>query len=259
MKAFLGFTAVAAALALASCSTDSTGTSGGTTPFTLKMTDAPGFYDAINLNLDAVEIITEGGREVIDIDDNLPFDILKFRLGRDTVLASHDVPSGRLQEIRLILDDEGNDVWIDGQRHDLTTPSGQSSGVKIKVQDDLIPNMAYTLLLDFDASRSIHTTGNGKYMLKPVIRAIPVAVSGVVKGIVTPIAAEPHVYAIHGQDTIAGTMSTTMGEFYFPGIPQGDYTISVVPTNPAFLTKNVDVTVTTGQTKDLGTITLEAK
>lgn len=52
--------------------------------------------------------------------------------------------------------------------------------------DSILLNVAYTLMLDFDAAQSIVLTGNGKYLLKPVIRAIPQSVSGAITGIVSP-------------------------------------------------------------------------
>lgn len=257
MKTLLGLSVVAAALSLASCSTDDSKTTDGRTPVTIQITDAPAYYDAIFLDIDHIEVITDGGREVIDVDID-PFDILDYREGEYKFLAEHDVPSGRLQEVRLVLDDDSY-IVVDGVEHDLTTPSGQSSGVKIKVQDDLIPNIAYTLALDFDASKSIHQTGNGKYMLKPVIRAIPVAVSGAITGLISPITAMHHVFAIQGTDTL-GTLASPTGKFYFPGVTQGTYDILIEPTDDAYKALTIkDVTVTTGQTKDLGTIEVLAK
>jgi len=256
MKTLITISLAAFALGLASCSTDSTNTTNGTTPLTIKITDAPAYYDALLLDIDHIEVITEGGKEIIEVDID-PFDILSYREGEFKLLAEHDVPSGRLQEVRLVLDDD-NSIVIDGVSHELTTPSGQSSGVKIKVQDDLIPNIAYTLALDFDASKSIHTTGNGKYMLKPVLRAIPVAISGALTGLVEPIDARPHIYAIQETDTL-GTLSSETGKFYFPGVEQGTYQIIIEPSNEAFKSDTIsNVTVTTGEIKDLGKIVLES-
>ncbi|NQD71504.1 DUF4382 domain-containing protein [Sphingobacterium shayense] len=256
MKRNLQIGIVAVALALTSCSTSDNSTPEGTTPVTLKMTDAPAYYDAIVLNIDEIEILTTSGRETIDVDEH-PFDILKFRNGRDTVIAEHDVPSGMIQEIRLKLHDEGNTITVDGVTSPLTTPSGQSSGVKLKIQDELIPNIGYTLLLDFDASKSIHQTGNGKYMLKPVIRAIPVEVTGAIKGMIQPIEAFPHIYAISETDTL-GTLADETGAFYFPGVLQGEYKVIIEPSSMDFPTDTIyDVNVSNGMVNDLGTTVLE--
>lgn len=254
MKSNSIFVALAAIGLLSSCSKDDN-QSTQTTPVTIKMTDAPGYYDAIHLNIDEIEIRTSSGVESLDVDGD-PFNILEYTMGKDTVIAGDDVPSGRIQEIRLKLEDEGNDIWVDGVRHSLKTPSGQSSGVKIKVQDELIPNVAYTLLLDFDASKSIVKTGNGQYLLKPVIRAIPIATSGAITGTVTP-ASLAHVFAINGVDTV-GTLANSVGKFYFPGMSEGTYKIVVQPSVAGYLDKTIeDVQVVKGSVKDVGTISVQ--
>lgn len=250
------FSGIAALALLSACESDDNGKT-GTTPISVKITDAPGRYDAVLLNIDKIEILTSNGRTTLDVDDNEPFDILEFSMGKDTLLANETIASGRLQEVRLILDDEGNEIIVDGQPHALTTPSGQSSGVKIKVQDELIPNVAYTLLLDFDVASSIVQQGNGGYSLKPVIRAIPEAVSGVIHGVVLPLEAAPKIYIEIGDERI-GAITNAEGRFYFPGIEDGTYTIIIEPENDAYGNRTIDgVTVETGIAKDIGTITLD--
>jgi hypothetical protein len=110
-------------------------------------------------------------------------------------------------------------------------------------------------LLDFDAAQSIVLTRNGKYILKPVIRAVSVAVSGVLQGMVTPAASSPKVYAIMGTDTI-GTVADTTGKFYFPGMAAGTYQVNFVPVSP-YLPKTItNVVVTNGNVTDMGTIAI---
>lgn len=226
----------------------------GTSRMNVRMTDAPGDYDSILLNVKEVEIISSAGRTTIAVNAG-PFDILSYRNGKDTLIASQDIPSGRMQEIRLVLHDEGNRIVVNGQSYDLETPSGQSSGVKIKVQEELVANVAYTLLLDFDAAQSIVLTGNGKYILKPVIRAIPQSVSGAITGIVSPAMASTKVYAITGTDTI-GTLCDANGVFWFSGVAAGTYKVNIDPMSPYLDTSINNVVVSTGVIKDLETITL---
>lgn len=247
--------ALATVALLGSCSTDDS-PSTQRTPVTVKITDAPGYYDAIHLNIDEIEIRTTSGSESIDVEGD-PFNILDYTMGKDTVIAGDDVPSGMIQEIRLKLEDEGNQIWVDGIAHPLKTPSGQSSGVKIKVQDELIPDVAYTLLLDFDASKSIVKTGNGEYLLKPVIRAVPVATSGAIAGTVSPAASLAHVFAISGTDTV-GTLANSLGKFYFPGMPEGTYKVNIEPSVAGYINKSIEgVQVVKGGVKDIGNISVQ--
>lgn len=227
---------------------------GGMTKLNVKMTDGPGAYDAIFLSVKEIQVLSSEGQSTLAVGSN-PFNILNFRMGKDTLIAAQDIPSGRIQEVRLVLNDTGNRVVINGISYPLTTPSGQTSGVKLKIQDDLEPGVAYTLLLDFDAAKSIVLTGNGKYILKPVIRAIPNAVSGSITGIISPAASSPKIYAITGTDTL-GTISDASGKFWFPGVSAGTYKVEIQPVSP-YLNKTIEnVTVVQGSVKDLGTITI---
>lgn len=228
----------------------------GTTRMNVRMTDAPGAYDSIFLNVKEIEIRTSGGTSTIEVVNGEPFNILDFKMGKDTLIASQDIPSGRLQEIRLILFDSGNRVVVDGVSHDLETPSGQSSGVKIKVQEELIAGVAYTLKLDFDAASSIVVTGNGKYNLKPVIRAIPVSASGAIRGSIYPAMSNPKIYAIAGTDTM-GAITDVTGAFYIPGVSAGTYKVEIMPVAPFNDTTIQNVVVVNGVAKDLGTIVLQ--
>lgn len=227
--------------------------SDGYTRTNVRMTDAPGMYDSLLLNVQSIQILTNKGTTTLAV--NSTFDILLFRNGVDTLIASQDIPSGKIQEVRLILGATGNRVVVDGQSHILTTPSGQTSGVKLKVHDELIAGVAYTMVLDFDAASSIVKNGNGSYILKPVIRAIPVGVSGAISGQVFPLMSSPKVFAITGTDTL-GTITDALGRFYFSGVAAGTYKVMISPLLPYQDTTINNVIVVNGQVNLMGTIEL---
>jgi hypothetical protein len=251
MKKLLIIAALGLSIGLAGCKKNE---NGGMTKVDVKLTDAPGAYDALFLSIKEVQVFSSGGQTTLEVNSS-PFNILKYTMGKDTLIASKDIPSGTLQEVRLVLNTTGNSVVINGQSYPLTTPSGQTSGVKLKVHENLEDGVAYTMLLDFDAATSIVKTGSGSYILKPVIRAIPTAVSGSITGIISPAAASPKIYAIAGTDTL-GTVSDATGKFWFPGVAAGTYKIEIKPVSP-YVNKTIDgVTVVTGSVKNLGTITI---
>jgi len=252
MKKLFLFTA-ALSLMLFSCKKDSTN-NGGTAHVTVKMTDAPGAFDAVILNIKSVIIVTDKGEQTLNVNGGA-VDILRFRSGRDTVLADQDIPAGTIQQVRLILNDSGNRVIVAGLSYDLTTPSGQTSGVKLNVHDKLTAGKAYTMRLDFDAAQSVVLTGNGKYILKPVIRAIATAASGALTGVVSPAASSPKVYAITGADTIGSTTDAT-GKYYFPGLAAGSYQVKIVPVSPYAIKTVTNILVTNGTVTDMGTVNI---
>lgn len=239
-------------LCMFSCTKDhSSAGAGSTAHVTVNMTDAPGAFDAVLLNINSVVVVTDKATTTLDVTGGT-VNILNYRDGRDTVLAGQDIPAGTIQQIRLVLND-GNEVIVDGAVHNLTTPSGQTSGVKLNLHQTLTAGIAYTITLDFDAAQSIVLTGNGKYILKPVIRAIAQAASGAITGMVSPAASSPKVYAINGTDTI-GAIADTTGKFYFPGLDAGTYQVKFVPVSP-YVTKTVTgVIVANGVVTNMGTV-----
>lgn len=63
----------------------------------------------------------------------------------------------------------------------IATPAGRSAPVEIPSgevrlnrQFDLTANAATTILLDFDGDQSVRETGNGRYMMTPVITVVSV-------------------------------------------------------------------------------------
>jgi hypothetical protein len=153
-------------------------------------------------------------------------------------------------------------VVIDGEEHDMFVPSGEQTGIKLNVNAEIEPNITYTLLLDFDAARSVVKRGNQQageeYLLKPVIKATNQAVTGNIAGAVDPVESYPFVYAIAGEDTLSSTKAdTSNGEFQLIGLEEGTYTVSVDPTDESYGSENVnDVEVTVGETTELDTINL---
>jgi hypothetical protein len=61
---------------------------------------------------------------------------------------------------------------VDGVSYPLSTPSAEQSGLKLQVNATLEAGVVYTILLDFDANKSIVVTGNNTYKLKPVVSII---------------------------------------------------------------------------------------
>ncbi|MES2454210.1 MAG: DUF4382 domain-containing protein [Bacteroidota bacterium] len=233
----------------------------GTTKVEIRMTDAPGDFDAINLNVKSVVLLSGGKPYTFDVTHG-SFDILDFRIGTsnpDILLASEDMPSGEITEVRLILNDSGNSIVVRGVEQELKTPSAQSSGWKVKLTDnpELVPGVTYSLLLDFDAAKSIVATGNGKYILKPVVRGITVATSGLISGTVLPLAAHPEILVIAGADTVGTMVDAFTGKFTVGGLATGTYQVKVFPMAGYNTAEITNVKVTSGQNANVGLITLQ--
>ncbi len=96
------------------------------------------------------------------------YNLLGLQNGVDTLLATGSFPQGIIREIRFLLGPNNTVKDSLGVVHPLTVPSGSESGLKIKVNRNLVANLQ-TLLIDFDAALSIKKETDG-YKLRPVLK-----------------------------------------------------------------------------------------
>jgi hypothetical protein len=146
----------------------------GSSKMTVKMVDAPGDFQQVNVEVLQVQV-NHDGQGWINLPTNAGiYDLLTLQNDVSATLVNVGVlPSGHLNQFRMILGDENN-VMVDSLYYPLATPSAQQSGLKINLNTDFAPNTTYELLLDFDAEQSIVTQGTGDYSLKPVIKVLSI-------------------------------------------------------------------------------------
>lgn len=227
----------------------------------IRLTDAPGDYDEVNIDLQGVQVHSENGEQGggwISLDVNAGvYNLLDLTNGLDTLIATGEIPAGRVSQIRLILGNN-NTLRIGDQVIALKTPSAQQSGLKLNVHADLIGGITYTMLLDFDAARSIVKAGaSGNYILKPVIRAVAEATSGAIAGSLSNPETSAAVYAIVDADTLGTSFANDEGRFMIKGLPAGTYTVSFAP-GEGFIIEDIEgVEVSLGVVTDLGEVLVE--
>jgi hypothetical protein len=183
--------AVAAALAVGSVgcsdSPSSPSLSGGN--FNVRLRDAP-FADA------KAVLVTFSSVRAHRSDSDwtvVPFinaattrtcDLKKLETSED-VLGSAALPAGHYTQVRLVV--QSATLFFDntstgsacassiappaGASAVLEIPSGE---VKLNREFDITSSSTMTMLLDFDGNQSIHLTGNGKYMMSPVVTILSV-------------------------------------------------------------------------------------
>lgn len=189
------------------------------------LTDAPGDFDAVNVEIEKVEVKTDAsGFTEIAINPGV-YDLLELTNGVDTLLGEVELTGDTLKEIRLVLG-ANNTVVVDGETKNLKVPSGQSSGVKIKVNHEITAGLTYDFTLDFDAGQSVKERGNGEFILKPVIRVFSERKQGgTVDGDVAPDSSGTSVMMISQFNDTVSTFTNEEGEFKFKNVSEGIYTI----------------------------------
>lgn len=236
------------------------------------MTDAPADYEAVYVDVQRVlvhknanvEPDTSGEESAGDAgwitlsDEPMRIDLLTLRNGNEITLGETELETGTYSQLRLILGSD-NEVVVNGQSHSLRTPSARQTGIKLNINADIENGETYTLLVDFDAGRSVVETGNGNYLLKPVLRAANLEATGSISGSVQPADVRTGVWAIAGDDSLS-TWTDEEGSFTLLGVAPGTYEIQFRPEGDQYAdSTQTGIEVNAKEETDLGTITLKQK
>ena len=253
----------------------------------VKLIDEEGDYLEVNVRIiDVMYNISddekedeEGGWTSFDSFES-PEDVNLTDLtgGVSLILADEVLPAGYLSQIRLVLDDEENSIVVEsevegvGETFPLETPSAQQSGLKIQINEELERGYSYNIILDWDVQKSIVETGNGKFQLKPVIRAAleknSVIINGLVEGNLPDDADENAVPMENvvvklyksgtdiSEEAYASTSTNEAGYFWLEGLAPGTYVIVIDQIGfEQYISGDIEV-LNAGDQEDLGTITL---
>ena len=183
----------------------------------------------------------EGGwEEIVPPDAPVRVNLLDLTNGDLEDLGSAQVDAGTYRQMRLVLSDAANAnevVLLDNSRHELKTPSGQTSGIKLKTDFDVLEGATTDLVLDFDACKSVVKAGNsGQYILKPVIRLsdkVPGGIQGYVDTSMVSGSASTAVTAYIDGEAVRATVPDSTGKFKLAYLQPGSYTVVITSTDKA--------------------------
>jgi hypothetical protein len=186
----LAVTAVVVAVACSGGSPSGPSPSGGTGTLNLRLTDSP-FTDARAV---LVTFSTVTAHRSESDWTAVPFAAaatsrtcdLKRLEGPQSLLGTGPLPAGRYTMVRLVVSSaaiyfDNATTGPDACAPTLAPPAGRSASLEIPSGEvklnrgfDLTADGATTILLDFDGDRSIRETGNGRFMMSPVIGIVSV-------------------------------------------------------------------------------------
>lgn len=144
----------------------------------VSLTDAPNHeLKEVHVNVAHAELwLEKDGKEgrLIFAEGLGDVDLLTLQNGVMLPLMDIDMPVGvKVKEIRLVLNGDNNySVKADDSVCAMQTPSGQQSGIKIKLKEavEFESGHNYSMVIDFDAKKSVVIKGNGECLLKPVLK-----------------------------------------------------------------------------------------
>lgn len=221
------------------------------------LTDAPGDYQEVNVDIQGVEVhtnetdIDDQGWKAVQISPEV-YNLLELTNGAETKLGGMELPGGKISQIRLKLGDN-NTIKVNDQVYPLSTPSAQQSGLKLQIHQALTQGITYKIVLDFDAAKSVVETGTGAYSLKPVIRAVTQAEDGAIKGTVEP-AGKVAIAVMSDENIITTTYSDDNGAFLIRGLQPGSYVLTFDGEGDSPVVQRMEVEVALGVVTDLGVV-----
>jgi len=251
-----------AIVALVSCNKDegsNNNPNGSKATLSVKMVDNPGAYDAVNIDVVGLNVNYNGQWTEFPLESPGIYNLLSLTNGNSLLLIGDTaLAPGSVTEIRLLLG-VNNSVIVNGLPFELQTPSGQSSGYKVKMDAQVLEaGRTYALVLDFDVNRSVHVTGNGKFMLNPVVHGFLETAVGQIAGEITPAGAALYVQAYNDADTVGTYIDSLSGEFLFGAVLPGLYHVTFTATGNYSDTTVIGVPVVAGEITQMGTIELHA-
>jgi len=244
---------------MVSCSNDENSADKGT-EVKFYLTDAPTLddYQAINIDIQEVKYSVDGESWVDMPITPATYNLLDFTNGKDTLLSNITLYEGEhISQIRLVLGENNELVLNDGSVVPISTPSAQTSGLKFNVQESIITSSGYSVVIDFDAAKSIIAKGNGNYSLKPVIRAYVVENTSAISGNINPTDVPYFVFTVVGEDTISTVSDTTLNNYFkLHGLTTGTYKVEFQSMDADTVQYSTLVDVFGGTNKDLGIVNL---
>ncbi len=254
---------IATTMAMTSCKkSDSAQIPAGKQNLSLYLTDGPGFFDQVFVDIKSIQVLVDTTKDTRKNDtcnwDRLGayigstfgnrkdsglvwtnlninagvYDILNLRNGVDTLLASTEIPKGAIRLIRIEIG-SNNSVVKDSVTYPLYWPDNLPKYILIKLKghesEEYMPNKL-RLWLDFDVNRSIIVLNNNKFYLKPVFHFFIEKTTASVSGKVKPMDAKAVLTLYNGTDT-AYALPNRNGEFKMRGLKNGTYSLYINASN----------------------------
>lgn len=257
----------------------------GQQQFSVFLTDGPGLFDNVFIDIQAVKVVVDTSKDTRRHDrcdwDSIGkhdrrkpdsaslvwqslnitpgvYDVLKLRNGLDTLLATASIPAGTVRLIKIELGTR-NSLVKDSVTYPLNFLPGAPNFILIKLrggEPEQLSAGSSRLWLDFDVGKSIIRMVNGQFYLKPFLsQFVPSKYAGV-KGKVEPSDAKAIVSVFNNTDT-AYAIPNRDGYFKVRGLKDGTYTVFVNGSNGYGDTTITNVVVARPAETNLGTITLK--
>jgi len=253
-----------------------------TDTFQVFLTDGPGDFQKVNIDIQKVEIKVDNdsmhkhedrfGANDSDNDDHLKnkdefgewidlkftpgiIDVLSLRNGVETKLGEAQIAKGTVRKIRITLG-SNNSVVKDSVTYRLGLINSTNNYLYVKLFNEHRQKASSNdtkAWIDFDIAKSIVEI-NGAYFLKPVLRPFCDINFAAAQGKVLPGGIKATISFGDGAGFNAIAIPAPSGEFKIRGLKEGNYTITYAA--DGYITQTKNVTVKKGELTKLAEVTL---
>lgn len=236
-----------------SCSKSSS-SAAGKQNLTMFLTDAPGDYEHVYVDIRAVFVKVESEAEDHSGDDNggsgnddsaddhsngddewinlnanaQVYDLLALNNGIDALLANSDIKKGQVHKIKIEIG-SNNSIVKNGVTYPLNI-SAEDAEVEIECEREDFDddgNSQFRIWLDFDVSSSVIEMAGNIFWLKPYISLFNQTGSGEVEGRVSPANGVASIKLYNSNNTYFA-IPEDEGEFKIRGVKAGTYTMEII-------------------------------
>lgn len=140
----------------------------------VRMTDAPGDYLEVNVEVKEVQVHyassdSTSGWVTLNTNSGI-YNLLELQNDVSVLLATEqELQAGAVNQMRIILGTNNEVMLTDSSTTELTVNSAINTGLKLNVNSEIRAGAKTEILIDFDADKSIVSTGENSFLLKPVI------------------------------------------------------------------------------------------
>jgi len=219
--------AAALAIAITACKKEDVEPTSEKNEFKVRMTDAPGNFASLDVEITNVEVYSESDGWVTLNNDAQVVSILDLTNGNETTIAyQNSVSAGLYTQMRISFGGQTNLMLFDSNSSGLIQANlnwGTSNQVVIEIDEEVSSTSSANVLLDFQVAESL--IGQAQtYIIDPVITEIEdesTGLQGEVEG-----AANAMIVLSDGENEFS-TFIDAQGNFLLRGIPQGTYNLIV--------------------------------
>lgn len=253
MKKLMMVLAVSTVLAssLTSCKKDGNDTKGNS--FKVRMTDGPGDYAQLNVQITSVDVYSSNGEWINLSSQTKSVNVLSLTNGMEMELAnSTNITAGVYTKLRITFSPQASIALVGGGSSVTLNWVGGTQQVEIDINKEVSASAGANLLVDFNVAESV-TELSGVFNLNPVITIISdenTGVKGQVQG-----ASSVMVKLQNGSHSYT-TYINAQGHFLLRGVEPGTYTASFSASGSLIPHEKPNVTVIQGEITAMGTVNL---